>query len=252
MLKLDELSGEVAGLEALRANLDVLDRMRKLEDETDAWVRLQQLAELLEEPACCNALQAAVRTSVNGLVDELRKSFTDDVAAAAKDLGWPKVVDIPSSMLHSTDGMIAEWIRPQASGDTPGCIDTSTHTPKKQSHQQRLEHFCRVLARLTTLQLVALKSQPPQGEATIISEGSSSGQPHGAGEAQGGAMHPLRLLRVKRQVQVRQCPCSLANTSLASRQVPTNCSVSSPPVRWGAEGVGEGPQPRLKQRHVYP
>ena len=155
MLKLDELSGEVAGLEALRSSLAMLERMRKLEEESDAWLRLQQLAELLEAPECCGPLKAAVCASVDELVRELRASFTDDVAAAAKDLGWPKPIDIPASLLHSTDGMLAEWIRPQTPGDAP----------KKPSHQQRLEHFCRVLARLTSLQLIALKTQQPATDA---------------------------------------------------------------------------------------
>ena len=41
MLKLDELSGEVAGLEKLRSNLEMIECMRKLEEEPDTWHRLQ-------------------------------------------------------------------------------------------------------------------------------------------------------------------------------------------------------------------
>lgn len=69
------------------------------------------------------------------------------LASAAKDLGWPKVVEIPASVQHATDGMIAEWLRPQGAGEA------ASEAPKKPSQQQRLEHFCRVLARLTTLQV---------------------------------------------------------------------------------------------------
>ena len=50
MLRLDELSGEVAGLEKLRANLEMVQRLQKLEDETDSWLRFQEFAELLEAP----------------------------------------------------------------------------------------------------------------------------------------------------------------------------------------------------------
>lgn len=81
MLKLDELSGEVAGLEKLRSNLEMVERVRKLEDEADSWLRLQQLAELLETPDCCSTLAAAVRASIVELVEKLRASFTADVIA---------------------------------------------------------------------------------------------------------------------------------------------------------------------------
>jgi hypothetical protein len=86
MLKLDELSGEVARLEKLRSNLEMVERMRKLEDETDSWLRLQQLAELLEAPDCCSTLAATVRSSIVELVDKLRASFTADVIAPPPSL----------------------------------------------------------------------------------------------------------------------------------------------------------------------
>lgn len=139
MLRLDELSGEVAGLEMLRANLEMVQRLQKLEAEPDSWLRFQKLAELLEAPDCCTALQAAVRSGMSALVEKLRASFTADVASAAKDLGWPKVIEIPSSVQHATDGMVAEWIRPQSSGETASDI------AKKPSQQDRLAHFCRAL-----------------------------------------------------------------------------------------------------------
>jgi hypothetical protein len=82
------------------------------------------------------------------------------LASAAKELGWPKVVDIPAQVQHATDGMIAEWLRPQAAG---GAV---SEAPKKPSQQQRLEHFCRVLARLTSLQ-VRLKSPNLPGKSPI-------------------------------------------------------------------------------------
>ena len=179
MLKLDELSSEVASLEALHSNLAMLERMRKLEEETDAWVRLQQLAELLKSPECCGVLQSTVRVSLGELLCELRISFTDDVAAAAKDLGWPKVIEIPPSLQHSADGTIADWIRPQTPGVTPG------DTRKKPSNMQRLEHFCRALARLTTLQLIALDSQEqPSGDADFPS--ARRGEAHECAIGEGG------------------------------------------------------------------
>ena len=161
------------------------------QEEGDAWLRLQQLAELFEAPECSGPLQAAVSASVDELVASLRGTLTDDVLAAAKDLGWPKPIDIPASLLRSTDGILAEWIRPQTPGDAP----------QKPSHQQRLEHFCRVLARLTSLQLIAMKAeqnktqqppaeQNPTGANTLEvlahCPAHSGAAPHGGASRSGG------------------------------------------------------------------
>ena len=181
MLKFDELSHDVAGLEALRFSLEMMARIRRIEEEKNEWKQLQELADLMEARDCRGETLKAVCARVRELVRELRKPFTDDVATAAKDLGWPKVIEIPKALQRATDGIIAEWIGPQLPTNTPR-NPSDANASKKLSHEQRLEHFCRVLGRITSLQLIALQAQRLQEE-----QSDSSRRAKDAGDSAGSA-----------------------------------------------------------------
>ena len=177
MLKFDELSHDVAGLEALRFSLEMIRRI----PEKRACKQLQELANIMEARDCRGETLKAVCARARELVRELRKPFTDDVATAAKDLGWPKVIEIPKALQRATDGIIAEWIGPQLPTNTPR-NPSDANASKKLSHEQRLEHFCRVLARVTSLQLIALQAQRLQEE-----QSDSSRRAKDAGDSAGSA-----------------------------------------------------------------
>ena len=187
MHKLDVLSANVAALEAFRANLSTARMIRTLEDEPDKWLRLQQLAELLESPSSSTALQDTVRVRVNALVKDLRKCLSDDLAAAAKALGWPGAIEIPASVQHATDGMISDWVQASSLKVLDGHVPDKA---PKQTQEQRLQRLCRLLARLTSLQLLDLRCQPPKTKSPPDApDAMRESQGQGAGVLRAGGLY---------------------------------------------------------------
>ena len=164
MLTLDELSGDVEALEALRTNLDFVRQALRLKREADPWQEVTALRNMLVSTACGTALQPVLRARVRALIAELRVALCDDLAAAAKDLGWPKPVDIPPSVLRATDGVMASWIESMAASEKGGKREGSEAgmaADKTRTQEQRLQRVCCALARLTRLQLLSHECLPP-------------------------------------------------------------------------------------------